>query len=482
MPPPHGPVPQHPGQGRASDPDRGQGRLLGTGPGASGHGRPQGRPGHDEYGQRPGRPSEHGATGARTQPRDPYRPEGGAATTGGLPRQRPSGRRGVTGPRHEDVAVFDSRFGIPDSGVRPGPGGGDAGLDGDEGGDGYRDGGRDPGPPHGQEPGTGRGSGRRGGRFRKDRDGCGDDPYEDTAPSSEPYGDDAWDDGRGGRAAGTSADEDGGERARTSKGRTFTGVAAAAVTTVLAVVVAGQVAEGPPRPREEPTASGDVTRDGSTASRSQGRPAPEGPGGRSPAVPASLHERLDGRFPLAENLALSGSFATVGGKDEAPGTGTIVRYRIDVEKGLPLDGELFAELVQETLNDPRSWGHGGTRTFERVSSGPSDFALTLASPGTTHRWCAKSGLDTDADNVSCDSASTERVMINAYRWAQGAPTYGDDMLGYRQMLINHEVGHRLGHDHLGCPKDGAPAPVMMQQTKYLTSGGATCEPNPWVSP
>ena len=77
--------------------------------------------------------------------------------------------------------------------------------------------------------------------------------------------------------------------------------------------------------------------------------------------------------------------------------------------------------------------------------------ITLASPGTTADWCAKSDLDTTEDNVSCDSAATDRVMINAYRWAQGAETYGDQaMYAYRQMLINHEVGHRLGYSHVTC--------------------------------
>ena len=108
--------------------------------------------------------------------------------------------------------------------------------------------------------------------------------------------------------------------------------------------------------------------------------------------------------------------------------------------------------------------------------------VTLASPGTTAEWCAKSGLDTTVDNVSCDSAATERVMINAWRWAQGAKTYGDRMAAYRQMLINHEVGHRLGKGHLYCRRDGAPAPVMMQQTKTLTTGDNTCRPNPWPRP
>jgi Protein of unknown function (DUF3152) len=138
--------------------------------------------------------------------------------------------------------------------------------------------------------------------------------------------------------------------------------------------------------------------------------------------------------------------------------------------------------VQKTLNDDRSWAHDGARTFQRVDAGKSDFVITLASPGTTAKWCAKSGLETTENNVSCDSAATERVMINAYRWAQGAKTYGDRMYAYRQMLINHEVGHRLGHHHVTCTKNGALAPVMQQQTKFLDHDGIHCLPNPWPYP
>jgi hypothetical protein len=156
---------------------------------------------------------------------------------------------------------------------------------------------------------------------------------------------------------------------------------------------------------------------------------------------------------------------------------------VDVEKGLPLDSTLFARAVHKTLNDKRSWAGDGKRSFERVAKGDVDFVITLASSPTTDEWCAKSGLDTSEQNVSCDSASTDRIMINAYRWAQGSKTFGDDRIfGYRQMLINHEVGHRIGLDHVGCSEDGALAPVMMQQTKSLESDGKKCRPNPWVRP
>ncbi|WP_394346703.1 DUF3152 domain-containing protein [Streptomyces dangxiongensis] len=258
-----------------------------------------------------------------------------------------------------------------------------------------------------------------------------------------------------------------------SRGRALTGIAAAAVTTVLAVVVAGQVTKGRDDDAKSPSA-------GRTAeANASGAPAPStAPGG----VALSYDQKMNRTYPLGATLKGPGKFDAVPGSAEAPGAGRKYRYRVDVERGLGLDGELFAEAVQKTLNDDRSWAHDGARTFERVSSGEPDFVITLASPGTTATWCAKSGLDTTEDNVSCDSAATERVMINAYRWAQGSRTYGSAIHAYRQMLINHEVGHRLGHGHVTCQKDNELAPVMQQQTKFLDHDGIHCRPNPWPYP
>ncbi|MCX5531461.1 DUF3152 domain-containing protein [Streptomyces sp. NBC_00006] len=280
--------------------------------------------------------------------------------------------------------------------------------------------------------------------------------------------------------------ESGGGREKRGRGMTFTGIAAAAVTTVLAVVVAGQVADrdGSSAHGAQAQAAEGGRPGGGSTSRTDERPAPKK---TAQAAPATYGQKMAKKYPLAADLKASGAFTTIPGDDKAPGSGQKFRYRVDVEKGLGLDGSLFAQAVQKTLNDKRSWAHDSARTFERVSSGTPDFVITLASPGTTADWCAKSGLDTTEDNVSCDSAATDRVMINAYRWAQGSKTY-DDVLGdtaihpYRQMLINHEVGHRLGFNHVTCSQDGSLAPVMQQQTKFLKSGGITCKPNPWAFP
>ncbi|WP_413752795.1 DUF3152 domain-containing protein [Streptomyces sp. R-74717] len=304
-------------------------------------------------------------------------------------------------------------------------------------------------------------------------------PRGPSAPPADPYSSVGERDERppqGDADAPTPAKD--GKDGKGVRGRTFTGIAAAAVTTVLAVVVAGQVAQDSGGTSAAQPAG--VDRDGTDgASRSDDRPTPKVAQVKSP----SYAEKMAKAYPLSPKLHGSGKFEAVPGTAKAPGRGHKYRYRIDVEQGLGLDASLFARAVQETLNDDRSWAHDGAMTFERISSGDPDFVITLASPGTTGDWCRKSGLDTTEDNVSCDSAATERVMINAYRWAQGSSTFGPDKLSaYRQMLINHEVGHRLGHDHVSCRTPGALAPVMQQQTKSLDIGGIKCRPNAWVYP
>ncbi|HET9380222.1 MAG TPA: DUF3152 domain-containing protein [Streptomyces sp.] len=305
-----------------------------------------------------------------------------------------------------------------------------------------------------------------------------DDVFAASAsrPGRSASGEDAAD-ARTLRADGDGGDGDvppagGSAQARGGKGRTFTGIAAAAVTTVLAVVVAGQVADGADGsgPRSRSSAGHSLDADDSA------------PGDARPA-PLTYEQQMSRTYPLGAELKGSGKFEAVAGLERAPGKGRKFRYRVDVEEGLGLDAELFARAVQKTLNDERSWAHNGARTFERVHSGDVDFVITLASPGTTADWCARSGLDTTVDNVSCDSAATQRVMVNAYRWAQGSGTFGDDSIhAYRQMLINHEVGHRLGYGHVTCDKKGDLAPVMQQQTKFLEHDGIRCLPNAWPYP
>lgn len=151
--------------------------------------------------------------------------------------------------------------------------------------------------------------------------------------------------------------------------------------------------------------------------------------------------------------------------------GRLVKVAVAVEVGLPLEADDVARQVMATLSDGRSWGAEGKVRFQLIGTRRgADLIVFLTTPTTTDRLCAP--LNTNGE-LSCQR--DKRVILNAGRWVFGSAGYGSDLTGYRNYLVNHEVGHFLGHGHVTCPRPGAPAPVMMQQTKSL--GG--CRPNPW---
>ncbi|QSB05958.1 DUF3152 domain-containing protein [Natronoglycomyces albus] len=162
--------------------------------------------------------------------------------------------------------------------------------------------------------------------------------------------------------------------------------------------------------------------------------------------------------------------------DYAPGrdgeiwgdSGTLLRFNVAVEEGLGIETADFDAMVKETLDDERSWIAGDWR-FEQVGeNGDADFTLYLASPKKRQELCGSANL-----TVSCRNG--DNVVINSARWIEGVEHWDSTLEEYRYYVINHEVGHRLGHGHVVCPAEGEPSPVMAQQTFQL----AGCTGNGW---
>jgi Protein of unknown function (DUF3152) len=183
------------------------------------------------------------------------------------------------------------------------------------------------------------------------------------------------------------------------------------------------------------------------------------------------------------------------------GTAKSFTYTVEVEDGIDTtsfggdDG--FAQMVSQTLSNPKSWTHNPQFAFTRVDSGNPDFRISLSSPMTIREGCGyEIPLESSCYNPSYGPDAQRRVFINEARWVRGAVPFQGDVGSYRQYLINHEVGHAIGYErHEPCGVNGDLAPVMMQQTfsiadddaakfdpEWVKPDGKTCRFNPWPYP
>ena len=178
--------------------------------------------------------------------------------------------------------------------------------------------------------------------------------------------------------------------------------------------------------------------------------------------------------PPAPKIPATGpdTFTTAAGTSAKAGTGKALRYRVEVEENIDLSAASVAKEVERILADPRGWTADGHSAFQRVSGGTTDFVVRVATPGTVDRTCAEGGLDTEG-RYNC--SVNHKVMVNLERWLLATPVYAKDVTAYHALIINHEVGHFLGHGHVTCPGPGQPAPAMMQQIKGMHG----CAPNVW---
>jgi Protein of unknown function (DUF3152) len=183
------------------------------------------------------------------------------------------------------------------------------------------------------------------------------------------------------------------------------------------------------------------------------------------------------------------------------GTAKVFRYTVEIENGLDpamYGGDnAFAQMVEQTLANPKGWTHNPQFAFVRIDNGKPDFRISLASPVTVREGCGyEFRLETSCYNPVYGLDRQSRVFINEARWVRGAVPFEGDVGSYRQYVVNHEVGHAIGYvRHEPCDKQGGLAPVMMQQTfstsnddgakfdpEFVKPDGKTCRFNPWPYP
>lgn len=197
----------------------------------------------------------------------------------------------------------------------------------------------------------------------------------------------------------------------------------------------------------------------------------------SPEAKPSPVLQLDGDFPR------TGPGTFLYAQSEGPllgAAGNLLRFHLAVESNLPEEIDEFTRMVDAVLGDPRSWTAGRQLRFQREPEGvAADFTIHLVTRTTADRMCGTGGLDIRVDGVPFTSCRImHKVVINLDRWRLSVPDYvngGIPLETYREYVINHEVGHELGHGHEACPGPGVPGPTMQTQTLGLKG----CTANPW---
>lgn len=163
--------------------------------------------------------------------------------------------------------------------------------------------------------------------------------------------------------------------------------------------------------------------------------------------------------------------STVTMTDAPPAAAKTITYCVQLKNVSASELAGFKSKVAQVLADNRGWSLGGKVKFVAVDSG-CQFTAWLSAPN-----------DVAAFSPSiCDSYYSCRVgnnvIINYDRWVGATNPWnaaGGGLSDYRNMVINHEVGHWLGFGHSNCPGGGQPAPVMQQQSISLQG----CKFNPW---
>ena len=167
------------------------------------------------------------------------------------------------------------------------------------------------------------------------------------------------------------------------------------------------------------------------------------------------------RWP--EKVATTDESSKTGNGEMVTGTGRkSFTYRVETWGAVLANTSDFKTKVAETLADARGWSRAGL-SFHEVN-GSADLVIALSDAAHLDATPGCSG------DLSCTTWSNQ-VIINDLRWRGGTDASnaaGMSQRDYQHMVINHEVGHWLGHyAHVESCPNGGPAPIMLQQSTGL---------------
>jgi len=165
-------------------------------------------------------------------------------------------------------------------------------------------------------------------------------------------------------------------------------------------------------------------------------------------------------------------------------------YKVEARGEPEADFEDFKVKAAETLTDARGWVRGGYHFVQLSEAGEvldanlqpvydetgavtyaeADFTLYLSESSTFSEYdflCST--------KVSC--TYEDMVMINDARWRTSNDGWILGLRNYQHTVVNHEVGHWLGHHHDDtCAGKGQPALILATHAAEPEGG---CIQNAW---
>lgn len=133
-------------------------------------------------------------------------------------------------------------------------------------------------------------------------------------------------------------------------------------------------------------------------------------------------------------------------------------------------------LISDIIHDSRGWagiGYAFRRVYDTTPQ-PDIVILKLSRQQMRRKFAGRPDLK--GLSVTSQGPEVSVIYIDDLNWRHPPEFFSGNLQLYRAYLIQHEVGHCLGFDHVPASVNMTRCPVMYQQTR----GTITCRANPWI--